>query len=74
MAESPVVAAKTWGVPLASMGHLALTVYIGHVIVGLGTVEEMGRLEGLSLPFAISASVASAYVSHTRFSREPLQL
>nr|MDJ0498184.1 DUF418 domain-containing protein [Acidimicrobiia bacterium] len=45
----------TW--PLVATGQLALTLYVAHVIVGMGVLEAMGRLENQSLPFIVSASL-----------------
>lgn len=66
--------------PLVSTGQLALTLYLGHVIVGLGTLESMGRLEGQSLPFAMASAVlffavaiCFAVLWRTRFQRGPLE-
>ena len=36
-------------------GQLALTLYAAHVVVGMGILEEYGRLENQSLPFAAAA-------------------
>ena len=69
-----------WTEPLIHTGQLALTLYVGHVIVGLGAIEEMGRLENQSLPFAVTAAMtfsAGAIVFSTlwrrRFTRGPLE-
>ena len=43
--------------PLEATGQLALTIYVAHVLVGLGTPEAMGRLEGQSPTFAVSAAL-----------------
>lgn len=43
--------------PLESTGQLALSIYIAHVVVGLGALEEMGRLEGQTLGYAVGASL-----------------
>ena len=66
--------------PLVSTGQLALTLYIGHVIVGLGTLEEMGRLGGQTLTYAVTSAFVffgiAAVLSHLwrkRFSRGPLE-
>lgn len=45
----------TW--PLVATGQLALTLYVAHVIVGMGILEAMGRLENQSLPFIVTASL-----------------
>jgi uncharacterized membrane protein YeiB len=66
--------------PLVSTGQLALTLYIAHVMVGLGALEEMGRLEGQSLSFAITSgliffgiAVLASHLWRKRFSRGPLE-
>jgi len=43
--------------PLVSTGQLALTIYVAHVIVGMGVLEGMGRLEHQSLEWAVLTSV-----------------
>ena len=66
--------------PLVSTGQLALTLYIAHVIVGLGTLEEMNRLGGQSLPYAVTAAfiffTTATLLSHLwrrHFQRGPLE-
>ena len=66
--------------PLVSTGQLALTLYIAHVIVGLGILEGMGRLGDQSLPFAVGAAfsffgaaVVAAFLWRLKFSRGPLE-
>ena len=66
--------------PLEATGQLALTIYVAHVLVGLGTLEAMGRLEGQSLTFAVSAallftlaSLIAATLWRLRFRRGPLE-
>lgn len=66
--------------PLEHAGQLALTIYIAHVVVGLGALEEMGRLGGQTLTFAAGASitfVAAAILAATlwrrRFRRGPIE-
>ena len=43
---------------LIAAGRLSLTIYVGHVILGLGILEAVGRLEGQSLWFAVTTAVA----------------
>ena len=71
---------RWWLLPFVYTGQLALTLYVGHVIVGLGTLEELGRLEDQSLPFAVSAALAFvagsilfATLWRRRFARGPLE-
>jgi len=40
----------------AATGELALTVYFGHVLVGMGVLEAMGRLGSQTLGFAVGAA------------------
>jgi len=69
-----------WIRPLTATGQLALTLYVGHVVVGMGTLETLGRLENQTLPFAVLASVlfcvvgvAFAHFWRRRFQRGPLE-
>lgn len=66
--------------PLVSTGQLALTIYLGHVFVGMGLLESMGRLEDQTLAWAVLSSLAfsaAAIVASTawrrRFRRGPLE-
>jgi len=66
--------------PLRATGRLALTHYVGHVIIGLGALEAAGRLGGQTLPFAVASALvyfAFALVTSTlwlkRFERGPLE-
>ncbi|MCP4965821.1 MAG: DUF1624 domain-containing protein [bacterium] len=43
--------------PLVATGQLALTLYVAHVVVGLGVLEALGRIEGQTLPFIVVASL-----------------
>ncbi len=69
-----------WLRPLISTGQLALTLYVAHVLVGMGTLEALGRLGGQSAPFAALAamvfSVLSVFFAHLwrrRFQRGPVE-
>ncbi len=69
-----------WLRPLVATGQLALTLYVAHVLLGMGTLEAIGRLEKQTLPFALLASlvfcVASVVFAHLwrrRFRRGPLE-
>ncbi|MEL6429486.1 MAG: DUF418 domain-containing protein [Planctomycetota bacterium] len=44
--------------PVANVGRLALTLYVAHVIVGMGTLEELGLLGGQSRAFATWSALA----------------
>jgi len=53
--------------PIVSTGQLALTIYIGHVLVGMAILEQVGRLENQTLSFAVttaSFSARRAFSSH----------
>lgn len=69
-----------WLRPLISTGQLALTLYVAHVVIGMGTLEALGRLEHPSLPFAVAtaasfcaAAVVFAHLWRKRFERGPLE-
>lgn len=69
-----------WLPPLVATGRLAFTLYLAHVIVGLGILEMMGRLENQGLPFALlaalvfcTASVMFAHLWLRRFPRGPIE-
>ncbi len=66
--------------PIVHTGQLALTLYVAHVLVGMGTLEMMGRLEDQTLPFIIAASlvftagsIAAATWWRRRHKRGPLE-
>nr|MEE4268383.1 DUF418 domain-containing protein [Candidatus Krumholzibacteria bacterium] len=72
---------SAWLRPFVSTGQLALTLYVAHVIVGMGTLEAMGRLENQTLPFVLLASAvfctAGVVFSHLwrrQFKRGPLEV
>lgn len=65
---------------LVVTGQLSLTIYVAHVLLGLGVLEVLGRLENQSLSFAVFASVAFYAVAVVfsvlwtkRFKRGPLE-
>ncbi len=69
-----------WLRPFVATGQLALTMYVGHVVFGMGTLEAMGRLENQNLVFAVGASflfcaagVTFAHLWRQRFRRGPLE-
>lgn len=69
-----------WVRPFIATGQLALTLYVAHVIVGMGTLESLGMLENQSLPTAVTAAtifcvaaVAFAHFWRQRFDRGPLE-
>ena len=66
--------------PLVSTGQLALTIYLGHVFVGMGVLEAMDRLENQSLTWAVVtslvfsvAAVVFSWCWRRRFERGPLE-
>jgi uncharacterized membrane protein YeiB len=66
--------------PLVVTGQLALTLYVAHVVLGMGLLESAGRLEHQSLAFALAsavlfyaASVGFAVLWRRRFDRGPLE-
>lgn len=70
-----------WIKPLVSTGQLALTLYVAHVVVGMGCLEAIGRLENQPLVFSLSASitffiasVAFATLWRSRFERGPIEM
>jgi len=73
-------AGSRWLRPWVSTGQLALTLYVAHVVIGMGTLEAMGRLENQTLPFALLASsvfcvagIVFAHLWRKRFRRGPLE-
>lgn len=66
--------------PLVSTGQLALTIYLAHILVGMGVLETLGRLENQSLAWAVTTSalfsvtaIAFAWLWRRRFRRGPLE-
>ena len=69
-----------WLRPFIATGQLALTLYVAHVLLGMGTLEAIGRLENQTLPFVLLASVVFcgagvvfAHLWRSRFRRGPLK-
>lgn len=65
---------------LVATGQLSLTIYVAHVVLGMGILDIFGRLENRSLGFAVTSAVAFfalsvAYSDKWRkhFSRGPLE-
>lgn len=52
---------------LVATGQLALTLYVAHVVIGMGLLETLGRLEKQTLGFAVVAALVF-YVIGTAFS------
>ena len=66
--------------PLVATGQLALTMYVAHVVIGMGFLEMIGRLENQTLQFAsISAAIFSVLAIgfsnywRKRYQRGPLE-
>lgn len=66
--------------PLVSTGQLALTIYVAHVLVGMGVLEEMGRLDDQTLGWAVwtsvlfsAAAILFSWLWRRRFARGPLE-
>ncbi|MCP3854197.1 MAG: DUF1624 domain-containing protein [Actinomycetia bacterium] len=71
---------ETLSEPLVSTGQLALTIYLAHVLVGMGVLESMGRLEDQSLEWAIitslifsAAAILFSWAWRRRHDRGPLE-
>jgi uncharacterized membrane protein YeiB len=61
-------------------GQLALTLYVAHVVVGMGVLDVVGRLENQTLPFvllsaAIFCALAMLFATlwRTKFMHGPLE-
>jgi uncharacterized protein len=70
-----------WIRPLVATGQLALTLYVAHVVIGMGILEAIGRLENQTLPFSLLASgvffalsVVFAYSWRCRYKRGPIEM
>lgn len=70
-----------WLVPLVSTGQLALTIYVAHVVLGMGLLEAFGRLSDQTLVFAVSTAlvfivlaIVFATLWRQRFDRGPLEM
>jgi uncharacterized membrane protein YeiB len=42
-----------WQQPFVATGRLALTLYVAHVVLGMGTLDTLGRLEDQALAFSL---------------------
>ena len=70
-----------WLSPLVATGQLALTIYVAHVVLGMGLLDVSGRLSDQTLVFAVSSavvyiviSIAFATLWRHRFDRGPLEM
>ncbi|HEX8614581.1 MAG TPA: DUF418 domain-containing protein [Telluria sp.] len=66
--------------PLVHTGQLALTLYIAHVVVGMGVLDALGLLEGRTLAFALGSAllfsagaVLCAHLWRRRFALGPAE-
>ncbi|UCF80957.1 MAG: DUF418 domain-containing protein [Acidobacteriota bacterium] len=66
--------------PMVATGQLALTLYIGHVFIGVSTLNALGLLGKQSLPFALASAavfcacaVLFAYAWRQRYEKGPLE-
>ena len=66
--------------PLVATGQLALTLYVAHVVIGMGLLEAMGSLDDQSIAMAVFSAVfflaaAMAFAMFWRrfFERGPLE-
>ncbi len=73
-------ASASWLKPLVATGQLALTLYVAHVVIGMGLLEALGRLEHQTPAFAVGSalvfsalSVLFAHLWRQRFNRGPLE-
>jgi uncharacterized membrane protein YeiB len=66
---------------LVATGQLALTLYVAHVVIGMGILEALGRLENQTLWFSLlasalffTASVIFAFSWRSRFDCGPIEM
>lgn len=66
--------------PLVNTGQLALTIYIAHVVIGMGLLDAVGMLDDQSLPWAVTTSTAfsatavlASWLWRRRFRRGPVE-
>ena len=69
-----------WVRALTATGQLALTLYVAHVVLGMGLLEAVGRLYHQTMLFAVGAALAftllgttSAWAWRSRLQRGPLE-
>ena len=73
-------ASAGWLKPLIATGQLALTLYLGHVLIGMGSMEALGLIESQTAQFSVYYSigfsilaVAFAHFWRVRYPRGPLE-
>ncbi len=73
-------ASALWLKPFVATGQIALTLYVAHVVIGMGVIEEVDRLENQSLPFALGSAaifcvlaMVFAHFWQSRYERGPLE-
>ncbi len=69
-----------WLTPFIHTGQLALSLYVAHVVIGMGALDAMGRLQSQSIPTVIAATIIfcvlatiASHVWRRRFDRGPLE-
>lgn len=70
-----------WLEPLTAAGRMTLTLYVGHILLGMGTLEWLGLLDGsASLPAVLlwallflMLATGAAWLWSWRFTRGPLE-
>jgi len=72
--------AAPWLGPMASTGQMALTWYVAHIVIGLGTVEQLGLATSRPLPVGeacgagfFAAAVLGSWLWKSRFRHGPLE-
>ncbi len=70
-----------WFKPFVATGQLALTLYVAHVVIGMGSLEAIGQLENQTLGFALTAALVFCVVAVVystfwlkKFRRGPLEV
>ena len=74
------LSSREWMKALVATGQLSLTIYVAHVVIGMGFLDAVGLLESQSMAFAtvsavvfILLAVAGAWFWRRRFARGPLE-
>lgn len=80
VALSERIPVTKWLSPLMAAGRQSLTLYMGHVLVGMGVLESLGKLEQQTIPFALaaalifsSAGIIFAWLWQQRFKQGPVE-